>query len=61
MFTDIVGYTSLMGRDSEKALELLRRNRDIQVPLIKKHGGKWLKEMGDGTLAQFDSAIDSVL
>ena len=61
MFTDIVGYTSLMGRDLEKALELLRRNREIQIPLIKKHGGKWLKEMGDGTLAQFDSAIDSVL
>ncbi|MCK5280610.1 MAG: hypothetical protein KAK04_18790, partial [Cyclobacteriaceae bacterium] len=61
MFTDIVGYTALMGSDVEKALELLRRNREIQIPLIKKHGGKWLKEMGDGTLAQFDSAIDSVL
>ncbi len=61
MFTDIVGYTALMGRDTEKGLELIRRNREIQIPLIKKHGGKWLKEMGDGTLAQFDSAIDSVL
>jgi class 3 adenylate cyclase/TolB-like protein len=61
MFTDIVGYTALMGRNVEKALELLRRNREIQIPLIKKHGGKWLKEMGDGILAQFDSAIDSVL
>ena len=61
MFTDIVGYTSLMGRDAEKGLELLRRNREIQIPSIRKHGGKWLKEMGDGTLAQFDSAIDSVL
>ena len=61
MFTDIVGYTALMGRNVEKALELLRRNREIQIPLIKKHGGKWLKEMGDGTLAQFNSAIDSVL
>jgi class 3 adenylate cyclase len=39
----------------------LRKNREIHLSLIKKHGGKWLKEMGDGTLAQFDSAIDSVL
>ena len=61
MFTDIVGYTALMGRNVEKGLELLRRNREIQIPLIKKYSGKWLKEMGDGTLAQFDSAIDSVL
>jgi TolB-like protein/tetratricopeptide (TPR) repeat protein len=60
MFTDIVGYTALMGRNVEKALELLRRNREIQMPLINKYGGRWLKEMGDGTLAQFDSAVDSV-
>ena len=61
MFTDIVGYTALMGRDTQKALDVLRTNRDIQKPLIEKYRGKWLKEMGDGILAQFDSAIDSVL
>jgi hypothetical protein len=27
MFTDIVGYTKLMGEDEEKAFELLKRNR----------------------------------
>jgi len=60
MFTDIVGYTTLMGEDSEKALDTLYKSRDIQKPLIEKHGGKWLKEMGDGVLAQFNSAIDAV-
>ena len=60
MFTDIVGYTALMGSDVDKALDLLHKNREIQKPLIEKHGGKWLKEMGDGILAQFNSAIDSV-
>jgi adenylate cyclase len=60
MFTDIVGYTSLMGRDVDAALEMLRKNRSIQKPLIEKYGGLWLKEMGDGVLAQFNSAIDSV-
>jgi class 3 adenylate cyclase len=59
MFADIVGYTALMGSDTEKALDLLHKNRDIQKPLIEKYGGKWLKEMGDGILAQFNSAIDS--
>jgi len=60
MFTDIVGYTSLMGRDVDAALVILRKNRSIQKSLIEKYGGIWLKEMGDGILAQFSSAIDSV-
>ena len=60
MFTDIVGYTALMGKDSAKALELIRISKEIQKPLVEKHNGKWLKEMGDGALAQFSSAIDAV-
>ncbi len=29
LFSDIVGYTSLMGEDEEKAFDLLRKNRQI--------------------------------
>ncbi len=47
MFTDIVGYTAVMGKDSAKALELVRISKEIQKPLVEKHKGKWLKEMGD--------------
>jgi len=60
MFTDIVGYTALMGSDEKKAFEVLRKNRNIQKPIIKKYRGKWLKEMGDGILASFDTASDAV-
>ena len=60
MFTDIVGYTTLMGKDSTKALELVRISKEIQKPLVERHNGKWLKEMGDGILAQFNSALDAV-
>ena len=60
MFTDIVGYTAMMGKDSNKALELVRNNREIQKPLVEKYNGKWLKEMGDGAMAQFGSALDAV-
>jgi TolB-like protein len=41
-------------------MDLLKMNRELHQSLIKKYGGTWLKEMGDGTLAQFNSAIDSV-
>ena len=61
MFTDIVGYTSLMGKDSAKALELIRVSKEIQKPLVEKHNGKWLKEMGDGSLSSFGSALDAVI
>ena len=35
MFTDIVGYTALMGNNEQKAFELLRKNREIQKPIIE--------------------------
>jgi class 3 adenylate cyclase/TolB-like protein len=60
MFTDIVGYTALMGRDELKALETLKDNRELQRPLIKQYNGEWLKEMGDGVLASFDSTSDAL-
>ncbi len=60
LFTDIVGYTALMGRDSAKALELIRISKEIQKPLVEKHNGKWIKEMGDGAMAQFSTALDAV-
>jgi len=34
MFTDIEGYTVLMGKDEEKAFELLEKNRQVQRPII---------------------------
>ncbi len=60
MFTDIVGYTALMGSDEDKAFEVLRRNRKIHTESIEKFNGTLIKEMGDGILAQFYSAADSV-
>jgi len=60
MFTDIVGYTALMGNDEKKAFELLSKNRAIQKPVIEKNKGKWIKEMGDGAMASFNTASDAV-
>ena len=60
MFTDIVGYTAIMGKDETAAYQLLKKNRKVQKPLIEKHGGKWLKEIGDGVLASFHTISDAV-
>ena len=60
MFTDIVGYTKLMASSEKKAFEILRKNRNIQRPLVEKYNGEWLKEIGDGILASFHSTSDAV-
>ncbi len=61
MFTDIVGYTAFMGQDEQKAFELLRKNRQVQKPLIERFNGKWIKEIGDGILASFTAVTDAVM
>ena len=48
MFTDIVGYTTMMGKDKQKALTMLQKNRELHKTCIEKNDGKLLKEMGDG-------------
>ncbi len=60
MFTDIVGYTALMGRDESNALAVLQKNRALQKSAIDRHGGHWIKELGDGVLSSFNSVSDAV-
>ena len=60
MFTDIVGYTALMGNDEQKAFEFLEKNRGLQKPIIEQFNGRWIKELGDGVMASFNTVSDAV-
>jgi adenylate cyclase len=60
MFTDIVGYTALMGNDEQNAFTILYKNRTLQRPVIEQFNGKWIKELGDGVLASFNTVSDAV-
>jgi len=60
MFTDIVGYTKLMGENEEKTLDLLIKNKEIHERFIAQYNGKLLKEIGDGILASFGSVTEAV-
>ncbi len=60
MLTDIVGYSRLMNEDELGALDLLGQSRNLQKPLVDKHRGSWVKEMGDGVFLVFDSVVDAV-
>src|SRR4026207_2002592 len=59
MFTDIVGYTSLMGNDEQKAFTILNKNRQLQKPIIEQFNGRWIKELGDGVMASFNIVSDA--
>jgi len=61
MFTDIVDYTAQMSKDEDKAFALIKKKRDLLLPLLEKHEGKLIKEIGDGTMTRYfkaDHAID---
>ena len=60
VFTDICGFTELMSRDENKAMALLEQQRTLLKPIINNFNGEWLKEIGDGILISFPSAVKAV-
>ena len=60
VFTDIVGFTKLTAEDQQKASDLLDLQRVELKPLVESHGGKWIKEMGDGLILTFDTINNAV-
>jgi TolB-like protein/tetratricopeptide (TPR) repeat protein len=61
LFSDIVGYTSLLKEEEKKAFDQLKKNRRIHKRLIKKFNGRWLKDIESGVLVSFSSIIDAVM
>ena len=60
MFTDIAGYSRMANHDEKAALKLIKKQRRLLKPIVKKFDGEWLKEIGDGLLLSFDSSINAV-
>ena len=60
VFTDMADFTKISAQDEQKALDLIQKQNDIIKPIVKKHNGEWLKEIGDGLLLSFDSSLDAV-
>lgn len=61
MSADVAGYSSLMAVDEEGTLARLKEyHKELIEPVIVDHGGRVVKLMGDGILAEFASVIEAV-
>jgi adenylate cyclase len=59
MFTDIVGYSRLMGRNEAMAIEMLGDYRKILLSHIEQQNGQLVEFIGDAIFARFDSAASA--
>lgn len=60
LFTDIVGYTTLMGRDEAAGRRVRERHESLVRSLVPSHRGRWIEARGDESLSIFPSALDAV-
>ncbi|MQX08887.1 adenylate/guanylate cyclase domain-containing protein, partial [Sinorhizobium fredii] len=58
---DVVGYSRLMEEDEVTTLAVLKERRaTILQPVVRAHGGRIVKVMGDGVLLEFASAVNAL-
>ncbi len=55
MFTDMEGYTALMQKNEQAAIERRTRHREIFEKAMTDFGGKIIQYYGDGTLSIFSN------
>jgi class 3 adenylate cyclase len=60
LFTDIVGYTALVGANEQKGIEAREEHRHLIQTLSAQFHGEYVDESGDACLSIFPSAVDAV-
>ena len=60
MFTDIVGYTTMMQQNEQMAVEVIKHYNATLEKWVHHFNGRVLNFYGDGSLCSFSSATDAV-
>src|SRR3954471_8856925 len=61
LVADVVGYSRLMETDESGTLKAVKERKSaVLEPIAAAHGGRIVKEMGDGFLIEFGSAAGAV-
>lgn len=61
MFTDIVGYTTIVSEDEWRARRIRATLSTTLDDILGTRGGTLVQSFGDGTLSVFSSAVEAVL
>jgi adenylate cyclase len=57
---DVAGYTRMMGADEEGTHAAFKAHRSAIYPIILNHGGRVVKNTGDGFLLEFPSIVGAI-
>ena len=60
VFTDLVDFSLLSGKDENKALKIIQKQKEIVIPLLKEFKGTLHKETGDGLVLTFQTVTNAV-
>ena len=57
---DVAGYSRMMGADEEGTHAAFKAHRSAIYPIILNHGGRLVKNTGDGFLLEFPSIVGAI-
>ncbi len=57
---DVAGYSRMMGADEEGTHATFKAHRSAIYPIILNHGGRIVKNTGDGFLLEFPSVVGAI-
>src|SRR5579864_4049290 len=57
---DVAGYSRMMGADEEGTHATFKAHRSAIYPIILNHGGRLVKNTGDGFLLEFPSVVGAL-
>jgi adenylate cyclase len=57
---DVAGYSRMMGADEEGTHAAFKAHRSAIYPIILNHGGRLVKNTGDGFLLEFPSVVGAI-
>ena len=60
LFTDIVGYSAMMQRDEQRAIDLVKHHRTVLENTVAEHEGNVIEYYGDGSLCTFTSVTQAM-
>src|SRR5437870_11632717 len=57
---DVAGYSRMMGADEAGTHAAFKAHRAAIFPIILNHGGRFVKNTGDGFLLEFPSVVGAI-